>query len=156
MIDIWLLCGLTIPFLVFILEVTSEMIRHSKAHQNFNKEKIANNLQHFIPLKSKDNIPLLIENSRKMAPAEQSGEAYNGILMKRTKSLYNKAHKGTQANKVERERSEHSFPKDEGSEYFTVLEKAILIHKKTTIPVLTSAFIVAYAIAAITNYVNLS
>ena len=48
MIDIWLLYGLTIPFLVFILEVTSQMLRHRKIVRRGMAAQMSTNMQNII------------------------------------------------------------------------------------------------------------
>ena len=157
MIDIWLLCGLTIPFLVFILEVTSEMIRHHKKQQKHGSAKTSKRLQLRKPTKVKDNMPLLTENTRNISTAEggsQINEIYNNCA---TPVAVLKASKGTQADKNDYKPADIPISKDESSveaDTFTLLEKMILRYKQVTIPAITTAFIIGYTITAVTNYTN--
>ena len=155
MIDIWLLCGLTIPFLVFILEVTSEMIRHHKKQQKRRSAKMAKSLQLLIPNKVTDNMPLLTQKTRNISVVE-GGSEINGIYNTgESKAAVLGAHKSTQADQDDNKPPESLILKDDSStaaDTFTLYEKIILSYKKVTIPAITTGFIIGYAIAAVTNY----
>ena len=158
MIDIWLLCGLTIPFLVFILEVTSEMIRHNKKEQQRNRAKVVKGLHTLMPNKVKDNLYQQSQQqqnqndfNRKISFVE--GEV-NGTNNGETNKVF-KVNRGTQADKKDYKIPEISTTasNDDSEIKFTLLEEIVLTYKKVTIPLMTAAFIVGYMIAAVRNYV---
>ena len=161
MVDVWLLCGLTIPFLVFLLEVTSEMIRHNKRLQEGARTKYIRELQSPMQPKVKANPPLMIDNKdNRMSFVEggidgtnngESNEVFNRELSLRGNS-------GTQADKEVHNQSE-TLNWNQTEKYcsdikFTLLEKIVLTYTKLAIPALTTLFIIGYAIAAVRHYVN--
>ena len=163
MIDIWLLCGLTIPFLVFILEVTSEMIRHNKKQQNKARANFISGLSNMMPTKVQDST-----FSQNQSPYHQQ-ENHNSISMVGTteangtnnegnhtcsKSVF-KVNRGTQADKKGNKKPEILVAaKNRDIEIkFTFLEEMVLTYKKVTIPLMTTLFIFGYMVAAVRNYV---
>ena len=148
MIDIWLLCGLTIPFLVFILEVTSEMIRHNKKQQQTKRAKLVSGLRTLMPTKVKDNFykPTLpqLQNQPdfKCNLSLVDGEA-NGTNNGETNKVF-KVNRGTQADKKDYKKPEiaaAATSNDDSEIKFTLLEEIVLTYKKVTIPLMTAAFI---------------
>ena len=161
MIDIWLLCGLTIPFLVFILEVTSEMIRHNKKQQQRKRAKLVNGLHTLMPHKVKDSLFQQHQSLQQQQPDFQrilvDGEV-NGTNIGETNKVFNKVNRGTQADKKDYKTPEISAStnaacNDDSEIKFSLLEDIVLTYKKVTIPLMTAAFIVGYMIAAVRNYV---
>lgn len=171
MIDIWLLCGLTIPFLVFILEVTSEMIRHNKKQQQRKRARLVKGLRTLIPNKVKDNFYTHHVNSstsqhqqdkRSISFVTNSvsvvadGETINGTNNGEPTNKVFKVNRGTQADKKDYKKPEISAAasaEDSGEIKFTLLEEIVLTYKKVTIPLMTAAFIFGYMVAAVRNYV---
>ena len=160
MIDIWLLCGLTIPFLVFILEVTSEMIRHNKKQQQTKRAKLLSGLHTLMPTKVKDNFykqtqpQLQIQPDLKRNLSLVDGEV-NGTNNGETNKVF-KVNRGTQADKKDYKRAEiaaAATSNDDSEIKFTLLEEIVLTYKKVTIPLMTAAFIFGYMVAAVRNYV---
>ena len=125
MIDIWLLYGLTIPFLVFILEVSSQMLRHRKQIRRGRTNQMAVNMQHIVratifrPERVYD-IELERENGKK--DLEENHEKDDGV-----------------GKVVE-------------FDDYTFLEKLVLRYKRVTIPLMTTVFILGYAIVAVAHY----
>jgi hypothetical protein len=162
MIDIWLLCGLTIPFLVFILEVTSEMIRHNKKQQQRKRAKLIHGLHTLMPYKVKHN---LIQEHQSQQHQQTQHDLKNNIsfvdgeVNRTNNGETNKAFKvnrGTQVGKKDYKKPEISAAdacNDDSEIKFTLLEEIVLTYKKVTIPLMTAAFIVGYMIAAVRNYV---
>ena len=159
MIDIWLLCGLTIPFLVFILEMTSEMIRHNKRLQKVARTRYTRGFQNLMPPpKVQDHSPLVLDNKDKRISfvegetnAINNGES-NKKVFNRGLRLSLRGNKGTHKDKEE---SEISTASKDGSDIkFTLLEKMVLTYTKQAIPAITTLFIIGYAIAAVRNYIN--
>ena len=163
MIDIWLLCGLTIPFLVFILEVTSEMIRHNKKQQNKARANFISGLSSMMPTKVQDST-----FSQQQSPYHQQ-ENHNSISMVGSteangtnnegnhtckKSMF-KVNRGTQADKKDHKKPEILAAAKNGDIEikYTLLEEMVLTYKKVTIPLMTTLFIFGYMVAAVRNYV---
>lgn len=116
MIDIWLLYGLTIPFLVFILEVTSQMLRHRKIVRRGLATEMSNNMQHIIRA-----------------------------------TIF----RPDRVHSTELEQEKHKQAMDDISKQnddFTLLETMILKYKKVIIPLMTTLFILGYAMAALIYY----
>ena len=116
MIDIWLLYGLTIPFLVFILEVTSQMLRHRKIVRRGLATEMSNNMQHIIR-----------------------------ATIFRPERVHS-----TQLDQEKHKKAMDDISKQ--SDDFTVLETMILKYKKVIIPLMTTLFILGYAMAALIYY----
>ena len=116
MIDIWLLYGLTIPFLVFILEVTSQMLRHRKIVRRGLATEMSNNMQHIIR-----------------------------ATIFRPERVHS-----TQLDQEKHKKAMDDISKQ--SDDFTVLETMILKYKKVIIPLMTTLFILGYALAALIYY----
>ena len=116
MIDIWLLYGLTIPFLVFILEVTSQMLRHRKIVRRGQAVEMQNNMQHII-----------------RATIFRPERVHSTQL---------------EQEKLKKAMDDISKQNDD----FTFLETLIIKYKKVTIPLMTTLFIMGYALAALIYY----
>ena len=116
MIDIWLLYGLTIPFLVFILEVTSQMLRHRKIVRRGLATEMSTGMKHIIR-----------------------------ATIFRPERVHS-----TQLEQENHKKAMEDLSKQ--SDDFTLLETMILKYKKVTIPLMTTLFIMGYALAALIYY----
>ena len=160
MIDIWLLCGLTIPFLVFILEVTSEMIRHNKKQQQKQRAKLISGLHTLMPTKVKDSFHKINPQNHHNQLEFKNNISFldgeiNGTNHGETNKVF-KVNKGTQADKKDYKKPDimaAAALNDEFEIKFTLLEEIVLTYKKVTIPLMTAAFIFGYMVAAVRNYV---
>ena len=119
MIDIWLLFGLTIPFLVFILEVISQILRRRKKIRRGATNEISLGMQNII-------------HSTIFGPLAQM-RCYNAQLEREKYEIANE--------KVD--------DKDNEDIDYTFLEKVILKYKVVMIPLTTKIFILGYIIAAL-------
>ena len=119
MIDIWLLYGVTIPFLVFMLEVTSQLVRHRRKIRKGRTNQMSKNMQSIIH-----------------ATVFRADKVHNAQLEKEQAML-----------------SEIITDKSDHIDDYTITEKFILKYKKITIPLMTTAFIVGYAIVALIHYI---
>lgn len=165
MIDIWLLFGLTIPFLVFILEVASEMIRHNRKKQHRRRAKIAYALRNSIPNEVTENYQsrhrYLKEQQDKRSTSivttlAGDGDAIDVLKDGDSNNKVFKVNRGTQADKANYKNHKVSAAasiEDSAVIKFTLLEEIVLTYKKWTIPLLTVAFIFGYMVAAVHNYV---
>ena len=165
MIDIWLLCGLTIPFLVFILEVSSEILRHHKKQQKkvqkrssfFQKRSsdrnIQEDLEHTLPTKV-DSMPLVQNRIRgKVMPTEAGS---SGGINNEAQAIF-EVYKGPQADKTECKMPKPTLggvdKRDASTDRYNWLEKLINTYMKAAIPLMTAVFIIGYSITAVTYYV---
>ena len=164
MIDIWLLSGHTIPFLVFVLTVISELIRHNK---NENKKKRAKRVNNGIPTKLKNTYyekknlkthqPFV--SSCPMGHSNFVDEKTNEFIIEEpTTTNALRVSRGTQSDKkysdqAQKYSSTLTNTKDESENKFAVIEDILMTCKKVTIPLMTVTFITLYVIVAVRNYV---
>ena len=124
MIDIWLLWGITIPFIVFTLEVTSQLLRHRITIRRGRTIKMAQNMKSILH-------PVIFR------AGSVRGAVHNAQL------------EGEQAKL-----SEITTDKGNHFDDYTFTEKFIVKYKKVTIPQTTIAFIVGYSIVALVHYLQ--
>ena len=163
MIDIWLLCGLTIPFFIFILEVTSEMIRHKKKQQLRKRTGFANGLHPLIPNKVKDQLYKQKQSHEQEQEKDQHDYIRNISSFHGEVSLTNnggtnqafKVDRGTQTDKKDYKKPKISAtPSNDDTDIrFTLLQAILLTYKTVAIQLMTVAFIFVYMVAAVRNYV---
>ena len=130
MIDIWLLWGITIPFIVFTLEVTSQLLRHRITIRRGRTNQMAQNMKSIL-----------------------HATIFRGYV---ERAVHNAQLEKEQAKLSEIITDKDDLTKmiDKGTDDYTLTEKFILRYKKITIPLTTTAFIVGYTIVALVHYLQ--
>lgn len=123
MIDIWLLYGITIPFLVFMLEVTSQMLRHRIKIRRGKTNQMSQNMKSIL-----------------------HATIFKGYL---ERAVHN-----AQLEREQAKLSEIITDKVNHTDDYTLTENFILRYKKITIPLITTAFILGYALVALIHYIQ--
>ena len=123
MIDIWLLYGITIPFLVFMLEVTSQMLRNRITIRRGRTNQMAYNMKSIL-----------------------QSTMFRGTI--------EKAESNSQLQKEQAKLSEIITVKGNEFDDYTLTEKFIVRYKTVTIPLMTTAFLVGYALVALAHYLE--
>ena len=148
MIDIWLLSGHTIPFLVFVLTVISELIRHNKNKHKKNRAKRINNI---IPTKSQQYISSCPRRCSNIVD-----EQMNGFINGEPITNAMRVSRGTQSDKKYSDQARKyslTTSKEDSENKFGVIEDVLTTCKKVTFPLMTVTFITLYVIVAVRNYV---
>ena len=123
MIDIWLLYGITIPFLVFMFEVMAQLLRHRITTRRGRTNQMAYNMKSIL-----------------------HSTMFRGTI--------EKAESNSQLQKEQAKLSEIITVKGNEFDDYTLTEKFILRYKTVTIPLMTAAFMVGYALVALAHYLE--